>query len=337
VARLSDRCNFPGFTTVRQPPTPQLAKEYIYAGSRMLAVEDANAPSSGNQPTDLIVWRLVGGAGEWYIRDSTSGQFTSGVFGATGDKPVPADFDGDGLYDFCVYRPGNGTWYIQPNNGGGAFYGVQFGLSTDVPAPADYDGDGRADVAVWRDTATGTNPVVPPSFFILNSSTNTVSIANIGQTGDKAIPADYDGDGRADVAIYRPSAGTWLIRQSNSNGNLITPTFGNPNETPVAGDFDGDGRFDLAVMRIANNQWVYKSSQSGSNITLALTMQAGDVPVAGDYAAGTPNSTGDGITDAAVWRPSNGTWYIRLSQNNTVRADQWGVSGDTPIPAPFRR
>lgn len=36
-------------------PAPQLSKEYIYAGSRLLAVEDANANTA--PPTDLAVWR----------------------------------------------------------------------------------------------------------------------------------------------------------------------------------------------------------------------------------------------------------------------------------------
>lgn len=323
-------------------PTPQLAREYVYSGSRLLATEDANAPHSSNQPSDLVVWRLTGGTGYWYVRDSslppTNPEYTTNVFGGSGDKATPADFDGDGLYDFCVYRPSNGTWYIQPNNGGTSFYGVQFGLSSDKPVPADYDGDGRADVAVWRDISSG-NPAIPPSFFILNSSTNTVSIVSIGQTGDKAVPADYDGDGRADVAVWREALNnsTWIIKQSSQNGAIRNATYGTTGDIPVAGDFDGDGRFDPAVVRINSDQWFYqKSSQSNASTAISLAMDAGDEPVAGDYAQSGSTST-DGITDAAVWRPSNGTWYIRLSQNGNLRQEQWGMNGDTPVPAPFRR
>lgn len=312
--------------------TPQLSKEFIYAGSRLLATEDANAPHSSNQPSDLVVWRKSNGA--WYVRDSgEGGQMSSGVFGQDGDKPVPADFDGDGLYDFCVYRPSNGTWYILPNNGGTSFYGVQFGLSSDEPVPADYDGDGRADIALWRNSAA--------TFYILQSSTNTVQSTAVGQAGDKPIPADYDGDGRADAAVYRLGATiNWYIKQSSLNYAERIEAYGNSGDEPVRGDFDGDGRFDPAVRRNAPaNLWLYQSSQSGTSQTIVFSasvqMQATDKSVTGDY-------DGDGRTDAAVYRDgATGTdpsyWYIRKSSDGSLRTEQWGQHQDVPVPAPFRR
>ena len=316
----------PVTTAAAAASAPQLSKEYVYAGGRMLAVEDAAAASAQTQPADLVVWRPTGGI--WYIRDSTNGTISAGYFGQAGDKPVPADWDGDGRFDFGVFRPNKdnklGYWYgLTNSNNPQQVNWMQFGLFDDIPVPADYDGDGRADVAVYRPS----NGV----FYIWQSSNNQFVAITVSPGGaDVPIPADYDGDGKTDAAVYRPSTGTWLIFQSASQTMRIE-AFGQANETPVVGDFDGDGRCDLAVMRTSSNQWIYKASGgNGQTNSISLAMQAGDVAVAGDY-------DGDGKTDAAVWRPSSGVWYIQQSASGQLRADQWGTSGDTPVPAPMTR
>ncbi|MBX3289955.1 MAG: hypothetical protein KF855_11490, partial [Acidobacteria bacterium] len=70
-------------------PTPQLSKEYIYAGSRLLAVEDAGANAA--PPSDLAVWRPGTTNGVWYVLGGPGSAQTYYQWGAPTDIPVPGD------------------------------------------------------------------------------------------------------------------------------------------------------------------------------------------------------------------------------------------------------
>lgn len=249
-------------------------------------------------------------------------------FVATERAAAFAQVDYDGKADFSVFRPSDRTWYSYSSEAE-SYNGFQWGLASDVLAPADYDGDGLTDFTVWR-PETGvwyTHRTRDNKLFAVQWGKTTAF--EYGLIPDVPVPADYDGDGLDDFAVWRPETGVWYILQSSAGYNSIyaeSYQWGKLGDIPVQADYDGDGKADVAVFRSTQNRWYILQSSNNKVVSVDFGQSGDDLLVPDDY-------TGDGKADLAVYR--NGNWIIRRSDDNKTEVQQFGLRGDKPVPADY--
>lgn len=216
--------------------------------------------------------------------------------------------------------------------------------TSDGTATADSDYVPASGTLLWGENSTNasfTISILNDAFFEGNETIN-VTLTNPSPSATLGSPTwapvtivdndsrrgsfDFDGDGKSDVGIFRPSVGEWWIYQSG-DGQVRALQFGASNDKIAPADFTGDGKTDVAFWRPATGEWFVIRSDDNTFYSGPFGT-SGDIPVPADYDA-------DGKADVAVFRPSTGFWFVQRSSDGITTSQLFGTNGDHPIAADY--
>jgi hypothetical protein len=362
------------------PPTVAHGRILVPTANGELRIYGLGSPQQSQKPAgelacdDILLTGVNGWSGIPLAASNGDGKFTvtrdtqaafAAYAGTTGAIAWGADFSGDGKTDVVLGGPSSWTFIPMLRSlGDGTFAYTRLdspwwasvaSVASTTKIIADFDGDEKSDIALIGEPSWSTVPMARSngdgSFRITNSQpvfngTNFATWAS--STGVTRLGGDFNGDGKADIALIGASYFTTIpvaYSTGDSNGSFVvtnTPSpssvaFGcvpNPNPnlnlplcyneadfegwvrsagaTSLIGDFNGDGRADIALTGVST--WTTIPVAFSSAVTLPS-------PLSGEGAFRVSNRPlpTDGDRNFAAW--AAGAMQLVGDFNGDGRAD----------------
>ena len=316
---------FGGFTVVANPSS---------TGANATAIATFDLDGDGKQDlvltnsSSLTVSVLLGnGDGSFKPRTTTTLPSPSG----TPQALALGDFNGDGIPDIAVTN-GSNQVYILLGTGTGAYNvstGSPFTVDNGVSSIAvgDFNRDGYLDFATANQTASSITVMQGDGTGNVFTSIPGASLSLPGSAAPMSIvAADFDGDGKIDLAVAESSLNQVGVLLGNGDGTFGLQAVYASGTQPVAltvGDFNSDGIPDIAVVNATGTGTSLLLGAGTGNFQTQIQSAVGTNPTALAVA----DFDGDGNSDFAVANTGSNNVSILLNQiTDTASALLTGIS-----------